>query len=304
MIDTPLVTIIVPTYNEAEDIVPTLAAAAAVDYPAKEIVVVDDASTDATMELVEAFAHHTHTPIRLLRQPRNRGVAAARNVGLREARGEIAILLNADVRLPSDFIRRVLPHYEAGCDYLVVNSRVSNTDYLYPRYVHLMHLMQYSDPENSEWSEGYSCRREAALAVGGFPEEFPGASGEDAVFGQRMRARFRKGYDPTIDAPHVVPATWRGFWSQRRGRGRGSAYLLHRFRKWSLSPVRLLRMWLGLIALIAVLYPVWGDGLRLARLSPRGWRDWLPMGWARAVDMIAQQVGYTRGWMEIRAASR
>ncbi|MBI3763885.1 MAG: glycosyltransferase family 2 protein [Chloroflexi bacterium] len=304
MLDSPLVSIIVPTYNEAEDIVPTLAAAAAVDYPAKEIVVVDDASTDATTQIVEDFARRASAPVRLVRRPRNRGVAAARNVGLREARGEIAIILNADVRLPSDFIRRILPHYEAGCDYLVVNSRVSNTDYLYPRYVHLMHLMQYSDPENSEWSEGYSCRREAALAVGGFPEEFPGASGEDAVFGQRMRARFRKGYDATIDAPHVVPATWRGFWSQRRGRGRGSAYLLFRFQKMPLSLPRMLRAWLGLFVQIGVLYPLWGDGWRLVRLSPRGWRDWLPLGWARAVDMIAQQVGYTRGWMEIRTASR
>jgi hypothetical protein len=165
-----------------------------------------------------------------------------------------------------------------------------------------MHLMQYSDPDKSEWSEGYSCRRAAALAVGGFPEEFPGASGEDAVFGEQMRARFRKGYDAAIQAPHVAPASWRGFWSQRRGRGRGTAYLLYRFQGRPLSLPRMLRAWAGLVLQIGLLYPLWGDGLRLARLSPRGWRDWLPLAWARGADMLAQQVGHWQGFQEIAAA--
>jgi hypothetical protein len=221
---------------------------------------------------------------------------------LREARGEIVIFLNADVLLPPGYIQRILPHYAAGCDYLVVRSKVANTEHLYPRYVHLMDLMQYGDPDKSEWSEGYSCRREAALAVGGFPEEFPGASGEDAVFGERMRERFRKGYDAQIAAPHIVPATWEGFWSQRRGRGRGSAYLLFHYQKLPLSLARMLRAWAGLFVQIATLYPLWGDGLRLARLSPHGWRDWLPMAWARGADMAAQQVGYWRGYWEIVSA--
>lgn len=296
----PLVTVIIPTYNEAEDIPATLEAISRLDYPALEVLLVDDASTDDTVAVAGNFAGRL--TLRIVRQPANRGVAAARNVGLSEALGAIAILLNADVLLPGDFVRRIVPHYQAGCDYLVVNSRVANTERLYPRYVHLMHMMQYGDPDKSEWSEGYSCRREAALAVGGFPEEFPGASGEDAVFGERMRARFRKAYDPQIDAPHIVPATWRGFWSQRRGRGRGSAYLLFRFRRRPLSLARMLRAWLGLFIQIGTLYPLWGDGLRLARLSPRGGRDWLPMAWARAADMVAQQVGYWRGYREIAAA--
>ncbi len=239
--------------------------------------------------------------LRVLRQPANRGVAAARNAGLREARGEIVLFLNADVVLPPGFIRQVLPHYERGVDYLVVNSIVANAEHLYPRYVHLMHLMQYTGPDNQEWSEGYTCRREAALAVGGFPEEFPGASGEDAVFGEQMRARFKKGYDVSIDAPHVAPASWRGFWSQRRGRGRGSAYLLYRFQRRPLSLPRMLRAWLGLFVQIGTLYPLWGDGLRLARLSPHGLRDWLPLAWARGADMVAQQVGYWQGFREISA---
>ena len=300
MTDSPLVTIIVPAYNEADDIAATLDRLTRLDYPAIEIVLIDDASTDETVAIAEGFAGKIN--LRILRQEANRGVAAARNVGLRQAHGEIVIILNADVLLPADFVRRIVPHYAVGCDYLVVNSRVANTEYAFPRYVQLMHSMQYSDPDNAEWSEGYSCRREAALAVGGFPEEFPGASGEDAVFGERMRARFRKCYDATIPAPHIVPATWRGFWSQRRGRGRGSAYLLFRFRRQPLALFPLLRAWLGLLVHLATLYPLWGDGLRLVHLSPFGWRDWLPMSWARGVDMVAQQVGYWQGYREIAAS--
>jgi glycosyltransferase involved in cell wall biosynthesis len=294
------VSIILPAYNEAEDIATTLAALRALDYPHLEVLLVDDCSTDDTVAIAEAWTGRLN--LRILRQPANRGVAAARNAGLRAARGELALFLNADVVLPPDFIRRVLPHYEQGVDYLVVNSVVANTEHLYPRYVHLMHLLQYTGPDNQEWSEGYTCRREAALAVGGFPEAFPGASGEDAVFGEQMRARFVKGYDDSIHAPHVAPASWRGFWSQRRGRGRGSAYLLFRFRNQPLSLPRMLRAWAGLCAQIALLYPLWGDGLRLARLSPHGWRDWLPLAWARGADMVAQQVGFWRGYREIARA--
>ncbi|MBI5348787.1 MAG: glycosyltransferase family 2 protein [Chloroflexi bacterium] len=95
------VSIIIPTYNEADDIRQTLDSLVALDYEDKEIIVVD-ASQDNTPQIVRSYSTKQVT---LIIQSRGKGRAAARNEGILAARGEIVIILNADVRLPSDFIQ-------------------------------------------------------------------------------------------------------------------------------------------------------------------------------------------------------
>ena len=91
---TPRVSVIIPAFNAAATLAPTLASALAQSYADLEIVVVDDGSTDATAEIATAFAD---------RDPRvrviitaNGGVAKARNRGIAEARGELLAPLDAD----------------------------------------------------------------------------------------------------------------------------------------------------------------------------------------------------------------
>lgn len=87
----PLVTTIIPTYNAAHFVVGAVASALAQTYPAVEVVVVDDGSTDDTANRLARFGDR----IRYLRQP-NQGPSAARNNGIRAAAGEIVALLDAD----------------------------------------------------------------------------------------------------------------------------------------------------------------------------------------------------------------
>ena len=94
--------IIIPTYNEAGDIVATLEALLGLDYGDKEIIVVDD-STDQTPEIVRRYVDRG---VRLI-HPGGGGRCEARNIGIREAAGEVVVVLNADVRLPADFLQRV-----------------------------------------------------------------------------------------------------------------------------------------------------------------------------------------------------
>jgi glycosyltransferase involved in cell wall biosynthesis len=81
----PRVSIVVCTYNAATLVGETLRALLAQTFPDFELIVVDDASTDATANVVEALRDPR---IRLLRNARNLGVAGSRNVGLDAARGE------------------------------------------------------------------------------------------------------------------------------------------------------------------------------------------------------------------------
>lgn len=85
-----------------------------------EILVVDDASTDRTAEIVEQFAAECwQCPVRLVRSPENRGAGAARKKGIRQARGEIIVMLDADGTYPAAAIPELLRYFP---DYDQVNG--------------------------------------------------------------------------------------------------------------------------------------------------------------------------------------
>jgi GT2 family glycosyltransferase len=92
--DVPLVSVVVPAYNAAAFIEPTLCSLLNQTYPNMEIVVVDDGSEDETLERVQSMASRHHQ-IRVIRQ-RNAGVAAARNRGIQASHGELVAPVDAD----------------------------------------------------------------------------------------------------------------------------------------------------------------------------------------------------------------
>lgn len=98
----PLVSVIVPAFNEAKVIVRTIASLLASDYPNFEIIVVDDGSTDGTYELSkEVFGKN---PLVSVFQKQNGGKAEALNFGWKKAKGEIIIGLDADTIFASGTI--------------------------------------------------------------------------------------------------------------------------------------------------------------------------------------------------------
>lgn len=112
---TGLVSVVVAAYNAQATLSQTLASVLAQSYERLELIVVDDGSTDATAAIVEALAA-LDGRVRLVRQS-NAGVAAARNQGLRLARGEFIAPLDADdLWAPSKLARMVARLQEAGPD--------------------------------------------------------------------------------------------------------------------------------------------------------------------------------------------
>lgn len=88
----PNFTVVIPLYNKASHILRTLKSITWQKYPAMEIIVVDDGSTDEGPTLVEKLEIEN---LRLIRQ-KNQGVSAARNRGIEEARYEYIAFLDAD----------------------------------------------------------------------------------------------------------------------------------------------------------------------------------------------------------------
>lgn len=295
----PLVSIIVPTYNEEADIGRTMDALAAQTYRPLEVVVVD-ASKDRTPEIVKSYADRI-PGLRLIRQRPKPGVSVARNDGLEAAEGEIVVILNADVFPDPDFVERIVPYYEQGADYLSVESRVANLDDLFARYIQAQHERdQEHSTDEAAWTEGFSCRLEAARAVGGFPEHFGrNTAGEDGVFSGALERDYQGARDDSIVVPHIAPAAFGEYWTQRLGRGRGGAYMLYVHRKLPLRWGSVVRSVLGTWLLTALLVPALVYAWRLTAYSPRGLRDWLPLTWARLVEMAATGAGYWNGCREI-----
>lgn len=89
----PAVSVIIPAYNRGETILRALASVRAQTFGDFEIIVVDDASVDNTIERCNAFGDDR---LRVVRRSVNGGAAAARNTGIREARGELIAFLDSD----------------------------------------------------------------------------------------------------------------------------------------------------------------------------------------------------------------
>ena len=87
----PLVSVIIPTYDSARFIADAVRGVLAQTYPCHEVIVIDDGSRDETAEIVRGLTG----PIRYRRQD-NRGPAAARNAGIKMARGKYICFLDAD----------------------------------------------------------------------------------------------------------------------------------------------------------------------------------------------------------------
>src|SRR4029077_7333540 len=96
----PLVSVIVPAYNEEFVIEATIRSLLNSDYDNFEIIVVDDGSQDRTSEVVrEQFG--SEPLVRLFTEP-NAGKAEALNLGLRQSKGEIIVALDADTQFPAE----------------------------------------------------------------------------------------------------------------------------------------------------------------------------------------------------------
>tara|TARA_B100000424_G_C22944956_1_gene502886 strand:- start:2812 stop:4086 length:1275 start_codon:yes stop_codon:yes gene_type:complete len=93
--DTPLLTVIMPAFNASDTISTALTSLIQQRGVNLEVIVIDDASTDNTGPIVEQFSR-SDSRIRLLRQSYNLGAYAARNLGLREARGDLITVHDSD----------------------------------------------------------------------------------------------------------------------------------------------------------------------------------------------------------------
>jgi glycosyltransferase involved in cell wall biosynthesis len=103
------VTVVIPCFNAAHTIEPCLKAVLAQSFPLKEVLVIDDGSSDETVDIVLRY------PVRLIRHQSNLGLAAARNSGLKNTRSVFIASLDADCVPQADWLKLLVEKFDAPC---------------------------------------------------------------------------------------------------------------------------------------------------------------------------------------------
>jgi glycosyltransferase involved in cell wall biosynthesis len=117
----PFLSVVIPCYNEVQTIEALLDAVQASEVEDKEIIVVDDCSTDGTREKLLALGEREG--LRIAFHERNRGKGAALRTGFREARGDVVVVQDADLEYdPCEYPKLVAP-IRAGKADVVFGSR-------------------------------------------------------------------------------------------------------------------------------------------------------------------------------------
>ncbi|HYW06286.1 MAG TPA: glycosyltransferase family 2 protein, partial [Longimicrobium sp.] len=100
----PLVSVVMPCYNAEPFVAEAIRSVLTQTYPRMEILVVDDASTDGSWEVVLGLVAEFPDRVRALRMERNRGGCNARNRGAETVAGDYLIFLDADDGLAPDTV--------------------------------------------------------------------------------------------------------------------------------------------------------------------------------------------------------
>ncbi len=215
----PAVSIVVPAYNEAVGIAGAVTSLAASEYPAFEIIVVDDGSSDGTGDIVERLRLPR---VQVIRQV-NAGKAAALNTGVRLARHEIVVCVDADTQFESDTLAWLArPFADPHVGAVSGNTKVANRGRLIGRWQHIEYVMGFNldrrlydvlDCMPTVPGAVGAFRRGALVDVGGISEDTLAEDTDVTV--AVNRAGWRVVYEERARAWTEAPATWGELWRQR-----------------------------------------------------------------------------------------
>jgi len=214
--------VVIPTYNRCESlgkVLNSLSNQVDIDSNQFEILVIDDGSTDLTRKIVEQCSNESEIITRYFFE-HNKGPAAARNVGIKKARGEVILFMGDDTLGAAQFLyqhydfhrfKHPEPHFAAlgYCPMVqahnlkpaLIQSWLNRKQMAFQNLTH-MKEMNF----NYFFTCNLSAKRTFLLQNGLFNEQYPFASGEDIELGSRLtKAGLKLYYNKNAIAYHIHP---------------------------------------------------------------------------------------------------
>lgn len=258
---TPRVSVLIPAFNEQARIHETVEACLNLDYPNFEVVVVDDGSSDRTVDKVSPFVEAGR--VRLVRKRQNEGKAMALNDAIACLTGELLLVVDADARPEPQALRHLVPHFESARVAAVTgNPRVveRNTLLTKMQVLEFTSIISLLRRAQRVWGRILTVsgvvamfRISAVVDVGMFS---PDMATEDIDMTWKLQKRFYDvRYEPGAMVWMRVPTTLRALVRQRRRWALGLSQVLRRHGPEIFTTWRCRRMWP--VATEAVLSIVW-----------------------------------------------
>jgi glycosyltransferase involved in cell wall biosynthesis len=204
------ISVVIPARNSVGTLGDCLRALQASRLLPHEAIVVNDASSDGTMDVARSFG------AKVVDLMEHRDANFSRNRGAQEATGDILLFLDSDVLVKPDTLQAVLDTFRSKPVDAVVG--VYSTDHPHPelasQYKNLWIRYSYlASPPAVDWVFGAvtAVRRSAFLAVGGYNARLIASHGNDDLeLGKRMaESRYSIVLNPTIEVVHLKPYTVR-----------------------------------------------------------------------------------------------
>lgn len=299
------ISIAICTYNHSDSLRVTLDAVGRARVPEGlrcELIVIDNASTDATAELVKNYRPENQLPVVYLFEPRQ-GQCFARNAGLAAARGRFIMFTDDDVRPPVDWVEGMCAPLLDGSAHAVAGG-VKIAPHLERPWMGWMHRAWLASTDSLDAREppymvgaNMAFSMEVLERVPAFDTELgPGASGfhDESLFssqlklaGYRLVSAFGVTVEHHFDESRLSRAS---FLDTARKMGRSSAYWAHH---WEHEEVRRPRAELALAR------------LRLAKWRAQRWRECRGVEGMPEWEMVLlRQVHFHRQYLEERGRPR
>lgn len=261
----PRVTVLVPVFNEELVIVAAMRSLLALDYPAYDVLIVDDGSTDETFALASALqGQYGETSVRVVRKSNN-GKASALNVGIAIARTPFVLCMDGDSRLTPGTLRFAMRHFaDPRVGAVAGNVKVVNRTNLWTRLQALEYIEGLNLPRRAQ---GFMravnivpgplgvFRRDMLVAVGGYDGD---TYAEDADLTLKvLTAGWHIVYEPRAIAWTEAPETLHDLIKQRYRWTRGILQALRKRSSWLASPKGGVVVWGSLLAMMfeAIVWP-------------------------------------------------
>jgi glycosyltransferase involved in cell wall biosynthesis len=253
-VDSLFISVVVPTFNRSKIVMPVIESVLAQTYPAFEIIVVDDGSSDGTGEMLQRFIEHRYssghpTPqIRYFYQP-NQGQSAARNRGIAEARGEwIAFLDSDDPWHPEklEWQARAIAQFHDKCEACFTDARLTNnlsmdttafrsTGAQFDQPVGMFpEAADYLTRSiNPSWLQTFVIRTDTIRRLGGFDRDLHFAEDQDFLFRLALATNYCYVNKPLVSIDrtdiHTDPAAGPRLWDSVEVRLHGRQQM---YEKW------------------------------------------------------------------------